>query len=142
MTTILTTALFIVVSAFAKAQSTPPPQQVFTITVTVENARNDEGTMMFSLNQKEDFMKRAPFRSDSVTIKDGIANVTFTDVPAGEYAVLVLHDKNGNGLMDFEANGMPKEPYGMSNNPMSYSQPTWQEAKFTITKDTALKIVI
>jgi uncharacterized protein (DUF2141 family) len=142
MKTLITTALLVVVSAFAKAQSTTASQQSFTITVTVENARNDEGTMMFSLNQKEDFMKGAPFKSDSVTIKDGVANITFTDVPAGEYAVLVLHDKNGNGLMDFEPNGMPKESYGMSNNPMSYGQPTWQEAKFTITKDTALKIVI
>jgi uncharacterized protein (DUF2141 family) len=142
MRTLLTTALLVVVSAFAKAQSTPAPQQSFTITVTVENSRNDEGKMMFSLSQKDEFMKGAPFKADSVTINDGVATVTFTDVPAGDYAVLVLHDKNGNGIMDFEPNGMPKESYGISNNPMSYGQPTWQEAKITITEDTALKILI
>ena len=139
MKTLMTTFVLLILSAFAKAQ-TPAP--TYTLTVTIENARNDEGKMMFSLNEKENFMRGAPFKSESVSIKDGVATVTFTDVPAGEYAVLVLHDKNGNGIMDFEPNGMPKESYGISNNPMSYGQPTWQEAKFKLAEDTTLKIVI
>ncbi len=142
MKTVLTFIVFLVVSAFAKAQLTPISPQTYTITVTVDNARNNEGEMMFSLNQKENFMRGAPFKSDHVSITNGVATVTFKDVPAGDYAVLVLHDKNGNGQMDFEPNGMPKESYGMSNNVMSYGQPTFEEAKFTLTEDVVLKIII
>jgi len=139
MNALMTTFVLLILSAFAKAQT---PTATYTLTVTVENARNDEGKMMFSLNENENFMRGTPFKSESVIIKDGVATVTFTDVPAGEYAVLVLHDKNGNGMMDFEPNGMPKESYGISNNPMSYGPPTWQEAKFTFSQDATLKIVI
>ena len=34
--------------------------------------------------------------------------------------------------MDFEANGMPKELYGASNNNMSMGPPRWSDAKFEV----------
>ena len=37
------------------------------------------------------------------------AQVTFKDLPQGSYAVSVLHDENGNGKMDKNFVGMPKE---------------------------------
>ncbi|WP_194851311.1 DUF2141 domain-containing protein [Nonlabens antarcticus] len=142
MQTMITSILFVVVSAFAKAQSTPAPQTTYTLTITVENAQNDEGKMMFSLNTKEQFMRSKPFQSGSVDISDGLATFTFTGVPAGDYGVLVLQDKNDNGFMDYESNGMPKEPYGMSNNPTIYGPPTFQDARFSLSEDTVLKITI
>jgi uncharacterized protein (DUF2141 family) len=53
---------------------------------------------------------------------------------------MVLHDKNGNNQMDFESNGMPKEAYGMSNNPMSYGPPQFSDAAIEVKEDQ--KIVI
>ncbi|BAO54024.1 DUF2141 domain-containing protein [Nonlabens marinus] len=142
MKTIMTTLLLVIISAFAKAQTPSTSQETYTLTVTVPNAKTNDGDMMFSLNTEANFMKGAPVQSASAEIKDGVATVTFENVPKGTYGILVLHDKNGNGQMDYEANGMPLEPYGMSNNPTSYGPPTWADAKFELNEDTALKIVI
>ncbi len=38
------------------------------------------------------------------------------DLPPGRYAVAVFHDENGNGVLDTNFVGAPKEPYGFSNN--------------------------
>ncbi|MFT4839149.1 MAG: hypothetical protein ACJAWA_000631 [Nonlabens sp.] len=110
-------------------------QETFTLKVTVNNASVDDGKMVYSLNTESQFMKSAPLQTASIEIKDGVATAVFANVPAGDYAVIVLHDKNANGKMDFSANGMPQEAYGTSNNPMSYGPPTWVDAKFTIASD-------
>jgi len=39
------------------------------------------------------------------------------NLPAGEYAVVVLHDENLNKQLDRNWLGKPKEQWGMSNNP-------------------------
>jgi uncharacterized protein (DUF2141 family) len=110
-------------------------QETFTLKVTVNNASVDDGKMVYSLNTESQFMKSAPLQTASIEIKDGVATAVFENVPAGDYAVIVLHDKNANGKMDFSTNGMPQEAYGTSNNPMSYGPPTWVDAKFTIASD-------
>ena len=138
----MTTLVLILISAFAKAQSPQTTVENYSITVNVDNARNDNGEMVFSLSTKDQFMRAAPLMVDSSSIKDGVATVTFENVPAGEYAIIVLQDLNGNQQMDFEVNGMPKESYGVSNNAMSFGPPTWAEAKFEVTENTTLRIAI
>lgn len=142
MKTLMTTLVLFLSLAFAKAQTASTSQETFDITVNIDNARNDNGKIIFSLNTKNDFMRAAPFMTGSSMIKDGVATVTFSDVPMGEYAIIVLQDLNGNNQMDFEVNGMPKEAYGVSNNPMSYGPPTWAEAKFEVKEDITMRIAI
>ncbi|AZQ44752.1 DUF2141 domain-containing protein [Nonlabens ponticola] len=142
MKTFILSILFLATTVFTAQGQEETVNDGYTLTVTVPNARSNDGKMMFSLNTKNDFMRAAPFKSDSVAIVDGVATVTFKNVPAGEYAVMVLHDKNENMQMDFENNGMPKEDYGMSNNPMSMGPPSWADAKFDVTDDATIKIVI
>ncbi|MBD1584776.1 DUF2141 domain-containing protein [Pseudoalteromonas sp. S16_S37] len=45
--------------------------------------------------------------------------VVFDNLPAGKYAINVIHDKDGDGELDrmiFPFLGMPSEPYALSNN--------------------------
>lgn len=100
------------------------------ITATVPNVSGTEGNVRFGLYSAETFMKSAPEFSVDAEIIDGKAIANFESVPAGTYAVLVMHDKNGNGKMDFDANGMPQESYGSSGNTMPYGPPLWEESKF------------
>jgi uncharacterized protein (DUF2141 family) len=61
------------------------------------------------------------------------AQVIFSDVPQGIYAVSVLHDENLNGKLDKNFMGIPKEGYGPSNNPAKKRRaPTFDEAKFSL----------
>ena len=112
-----------------------------TITVSIDNVRNDKGKVIISLRSAETFMKGKGLDSGESKIKDGKITVTFKNVKPGTYALLALHDENGNYMMDFEGNGMPKEDYGMSNNPVFFGPPQFNDAKFELTdKDLDFKI--
>lgn len=112
-----------------------------TLTVTIENAKSDDGKIVLALNTKETFLVAQPIQSASADIKDGKAIVTFENIQPGDYAIIALHDLNGNKSMDFDANGMPTESYGTSNNPRSFGPPMYDDAKFNVTnKDLELSI--
>lgn len=109
-----------------------------TLTVRVTGARNTNGKIWVNLFQDAqgfpvDPSKATQQRSVEVDPNTMSAQVTFKDLPRGSYAVSVLHDENGNGKMDKNFVGMPKEGYGASNNPSKKRRaPTFDEAKFSL----------
>lgn len=110
------------------------------ITVTIKNIKNNKGSVLLGLHTENTFMKGAGVKNLTSKIENGQVTVTFTNVEAGTYAIMVMHDENDNKRMDFE-NGMPLESYGMSNNPMSYGPPKYSDAKFEVTdKDLEFNI--
>lgn len=117
-------SLFLCQIAFAQTETG-------NITVSVENLSSEEGKVYFALFNEDNFLKKAPIQGEVSEIKEGIAQITFSEVPTGTYAITAYHDKNGNQQMDFESNGIPKENYGVSNNQMNlYGPPLWEDAKF------------
>ena len=58
-------------------------------------------------------------------------------LPHGEYAIAVFVDLNGNGKMDKNFLGIPKEQYGFSNNVMGkMAAPSFEQAKFEVKGPT------
>lgn len=106
-----------------------------TITVTVDNVPNTNGKVAFALHTQNTFMKANAIMNLESTIKGNTATVIFNDVKPGEYAILVLHDENGNNRMDYRENGMPLEAFGASNNIMNYGPPQYEDAKFIVAED-------
>jgi uncharacterized protein (DUF2141 family) len=51
------------------------------------------------------------------------AGVVFTHLRPGRYAVIVLHDENGNGGLDRNLLGVPVEAYGFSNGAEGFLGP-------------------
>lgn len=129
-------------SLFATAQtSKATSEKGITITVTVDNLKNNSGKVLFGLYTEDTFMKTKPIQATGSTIEGNKVKITFTNVPKGIYAITCVHDENDNGQMDFEDTGMPKEDYGTSNNPMAYGPPEFGPSMF-IVKDTDLKFNI
>ena len=63
------------------------------------------------------------------------ATAVFVNLPQGAYAIAILHDENLTGKMDFDAQGIPQEGYGISNNPdSSQGPPTPEVAKFPVNQ--------
>ncbi|MDB9960765.1 DUF2141 domain-containing protein [Oceanihabitans sp.] len=106
-----------------------------TITVTINNIKNNTGKVIMSLHSVDTFMKTNGLQSAESIIEKNKVIITFKNVLPGEYAIMSVHDENDNKQMDFELNGMPKESYGVSNNPMSYGPPQFSEAKFTLNNE-------
>ena len=113
-------------------------QDISTLTIRISGARNARGKIGVTLFQNAqgfpDDISKA-IRQQSVDIDPNTLNgqVTFKDLPRGTFAVSVLHDENGNGKMDKNFMGIPKEGYGASNNPSKKRRaPTFDEAKFSL----------
>ena len=124
---LLITFLALSLGLMANAQDTG-----ITVTVTVENIKSNEGKVLIGLHNSETFMRADGLDNVESTIENNKATLVFKNVKPGEYALLAMHDENENYMMDFEASGMPKESFGLSNNPMSFGPPQFNEAKFSV----------
>ena len=116
-------------------------EEGITITVSIDKVKNNNGKVLFGLHTENTFMKAKPIQAAAGKIEGNKVTVTFTNVPKGTYAITCVHDENNNGRMDFDEGGMPKEDYGMSNNPMSYGPPEFGPSKFMV-KDSDLNLKI
>ena len=66
---------------------------------------------------------------------------TTMKLPFGEHAITLFVDFNGNKKIDKNFLGIPKEPYGFSNNVIgNMSAPTFDQAKFEILGPTLQNI--
>lgn len=117
-----------------------------TLTITIADIRESEGRLMIQVANSE---KGFEFSEDSaapppVAISQlaEAGEMTFeVTLPPGIYGARVLHDLNGNGEMDSNFVGIPKEPWAFSNNATGRLGPAkWQDAKFEISGDTAVEI--
>jgi len=74
--------------------------------------------------------------------KTGEATLTFTDIPAGEYALALYQDSNGNKKLDTNLVGYPKEPFAFSQNiKPKFSAPAFEECKIAFNaKNTTFSI--
>lgn len=71
----------------------------------------------------------------------GTVTLHFANLAPGNYAISVMHDENGNGKLDSNILGIPKEAYGFSNNPRVMRKPTYDEAKFELgSSDKTVRI--
>jgi uncharacterized protein (DUF2141 family) len=110
------------------------------------NIRNNKGFILVSLFKDgagyPDQADKA-FRRVKVAITDKKAFVVINDIPAGNYAVSVLHDENGDQVMNKNKLGLPKEGYGFSNNVAgAFGPPTYNRARFRYEKKGLYKMTI
>jgi uncharacterized protein (DUF2141 family) len=121
-------------------------QTASTLTVNVSALRNAQGKVMVAVYKDAAGFPDTPkvaFRKELVDIdaKALTAKAVFPDMPHGSYAVAVLHDENGNGDMDKNMLGIPKEGHGASKNPEPMMRaPKFEEAQFSMTAPATLEI--
>jgi uncharacterized protein (DUF2141 family) len=66
--------------------------------------------------------------------------VRFRNLSPGRYAVIVVHDADGNGRMTKTWIGLPLEGFGASNNPGVFGPPRFGKASFEFSGDRTLVI--
>lgn len=95
-------------------QQAPPSANL-----VIENIPSNGGTLFIGwYDQEAGFreINQAVFRRQvEVKSQEEIA-VLFDQIPSGKYAISLFLDQNGNGELDTNFLGIPKEPYGFSNN--------------------------
>lgn len=117
-----------------------------TLTIEITEISEPKGKMMVKLVASgaayAGEQKPTAVQAVDVTSKAPIS-LKFADLAPGTYAVMVMQDENGNGQLDSNMVGIPKEGYGFSNNPRVMRKPTFDESKFVVTEaDQQIKIEI
>jgi len=104
--------------------------------VTIHHISGKEGRLMVALfNSTDSFLKKG-FRTELIGATPGTVVVKFKEVPAGEYAVSVVHDANENSKLDTNWLGIPTEGFGFSQDAMgTFGPPSFEKAKFRLDKD-------
>ncbi|MFA5082534.1 MAG: DUF2141 domain-containing protein [Hydrogenophilaceae bacterium] len=102
--------------------------------VAVEPVRGAEGQVKLMLfDRAEGFRKEDHARAVlALPARAGQLEAVFSDLPAGQYAVLAYHDDNGNGKLDLRLGMFPKEGYGLSNNPKVSGPPRYADSAFSL----------
>ena len=109
-----------------------------TLTVQIENIEASQGTVMLQVIAGEaEFNEQGrPVASFMQRAQAGAMMFSTSGLPAGEYAVRIMHDVNDNGELDSNYIGMPTEPWAFSNNATgSFGPPGWDQVKFTLQGD-------
>ena len=100
--------------------------------ITIANVVPNQGELLVTLfDNAQGFPDQPGAAQPSRKIKpDGsTVQLSFGNLPEGRRAVMVLQDFNGNGRVDYNLVGLPKEPYGASNNKLPrLAPPKFDEA--------------
>lgn len=117
--------------AIAHAQSSCPG-----IHVKILDIRNSVGTVACALFESpEGFPTEFLLSATNIAmikIRDTQARCDFLDIPAGTYALAVVHDENMDGKLATNWLGIPTEGYGFSSGAKAtMSAPSFEAARFS-----------
>ena len=130
------------------ATNTPEPAaSVSNLTIKIKGIRNAKGRINIALFRDGkgfpmDIASAVAAQRIEIDPQTLSATAVFKDLPQGTYAAAVLHDENLTGKMDFDAQGIPQEGYGISNNPdTTQGPPTPEDAQFAVSQpESAIEI--
>lgn len=117
--------------------------QTYNLTVTVTNFKQLEGNIIVSIyNKSDDFPKEGKQYQDNISKVNNYSEaITFNNLPAGDYAVAIFHDKNSDGECNMNIFGIPKEGYGFSNNCRPIlSAPSFKCTKINLSSNKSITI--
>ena len=115
------------------ASAGPPPS---TVSVTVTGLRSTKGMIRACLTPDPQRFPDCRGAADALSLSVPAAThveLTFRGVPAGSYAIALLHDENANGRADKALGLIPTEGFGFSRDaPVRMGPPRFGQAEFPV----------
>lgn len=108
------------------------------LTVKLNGVRSNTGNLRAGLyRDAESFRKEdKAIAIVSVAAETGDNTLTFSDLPAGRYAIMAYHDENADGRLNLRLGMFPTEGYGLSNNPEVFGPPKFADSAFELGQST------
>lgn len=130
---LLSVAIVFGINAIINAQS---------IKVKIQNVHVRQGIVHVALCKNAAEFMNEKFKGLAAKVSPtGEVEVDFMDIPKGIYAIRVYHDTDNSGDLTTSSIGIPKEPFGFSNNPtMKMGPPSFEVASFNLKSDISLTI--
>lgn len=115
------------------------------LTIEVSGVTPNRGQVYVALYDRADTFPVSGRQRDSQVLAPVASHLTihFNNLPPGQYAVAAFQDFNGNGVLDKNFLGIPKEPYGFSNGARGTTgPPKFAQAAVTLAPDGSTTIVL
>ncbi|MEJ1238898.1 DUF2141 domain-containing protein [Chryseolinea sp. T2] len=107
-----------------------------TVEVKLTGVKPGQGNLRVGLFNEGNYLK-TPVEGKIAKATAESVVIVFENVPAGTYALSVIHDANENGDLDKTKLGIPKEGFAFSNNVMGKKgPPSYDKAKFEVRSST------
>jgi len=135
--------LLISFSSFNQQIETPG----YSLTVEVNELRNDKGVVVFALYNRDDAFPDEHYKKFFKIIKGEITNgsssVIFKNIPAGKYAVNILHDENNDRKIK-KGFILPVEGIGFSNYQSIglTNRPKFSKASFDLDSNKKIRVQV
>ncbi|MFD2551694.1 DUF2141 domain-containing protein [Bizionia sediminis] len=113
------------------------------LTLTVNNIKPIQGHIVIAVfNTETNFLKEeGRIKKYTMPVTKNTQELVITDLPYGEFAISIYHDENSDGEFNRNYLGIPKEPYGFSNNVKPrFSAPKYKDCKFLFNENKTLTI--
>lgn len=107
--------------------------------------KTSEGYICVALyTEEEGFLKfDRVYRSGRAPARQGATRVVIDDLPSGEYALAVFHDRNGDEALNTNWLGIPREPLGFSRARMkAFGPPGFRECAIKVETDATIRITL
>lgn len=133
--------LGLLTSTDALAEATEPPA----FTVEIRNITETSGALYVQVLSGEAAYKNSNPAAAQLILpaKEGSLVFSFDSLPAGEYAVRVMQDHDGDGQLKTNMVGMPQEPWGVSNDAKGrFGPPQWEQVKIAFPEQAGQTHVI
>ncbi len=110
--------------------SVPPKVR---LQVDIQNINAQKGAVLVALFKPgREFPEGKPIEGKKIEASASSLQIAFSVEP-GNYAIALFHDMNSNGKMDKNMLGIPKEPYGFSNDfRPKFSVPKFRDCQFSV----------
>jgi uncharacterized protein (DUF2141 family) len=113
--------------------------QKYTLKVSINGFENNKGKLYYQLVDT----KEKPIKQAAEVIENKQVKVEIKDLSAGKYAVRIFQDENDNKKMDKGMFGIPKEPWGLSNNiKATFGPPKFEDTLFELRGNKEISITI
>jgi uncharacterized protein (DUF2141 family) len=111
--------------------------------VNITNIHKKQGFIRLAMyDNAKDFPSNYvnAIETQNILVTASSATATITNLKAGTYAIAIFQDENNDENLNTNALGIPKEPFGFSNNPRLLGPPTFSKCKITVTQNQTITI--
>lgn len=101
--------------------------------IEITDVKSSTGNLLIALYDSTETFLKKPVKGVKVAAQSTQTSVQVSDLPAGDYAIVVFHDLNDNGKLDRNPAGMPIEDYAFGNNALGkMGPPSFLESKISL----------
>lgn len=114
-----------------------------TLEVAVSGIERAEGKILVAACGRSEFLSFECKYGGQAPAQMGRVLITISGMPEGVYALLVLHDMDGDGVLKRTFLGLPAEPVAFGNNAqIKWGPPSFDQSAITVSGHTAAAVTL